>query len=153
MMKDKYLALSILILSVVSVSAMTQYSKDEIAIPHENFSVEIIDIDGVITRGINVTFNDMTVITARKGAADVYIPFQRISTLELIDNEFAITNESDDIEMRITLKDGSAFESRGMCHHEVTGESDFGRFRIRLDHIRSMTILEMAPGDTDHTNH
>lgn len=151
-MKNLYLTIPILILSVISVSAMTQYSKDEIAIPHDNFTVEIVDIDGVVTRGNNVTFNNMTVITARKGATDVYIPFQRISNLELIDNENAISNESEDIDMRITLKDGSTFESRGACHHELTGESDFGRFRIRLDRIRSMTFLEMTPSDTDQAS-
>ncbi|MGB3974931.1 MAG: hypothetical protein WBM02_07385 [bacterium] len=148
-MRKKYLATAFFILCTVSIYGMSRYEKDDIAIPDENYPVEITDIDGVITNGVNVTFNDMTVVSAKKGSTDVFIPFSKITKIELKDNENVITNKLEDIEMHIFMKDGTLFTSNGMSHYEVTGESSFGRFRIRLDRIRKMMFLETPPGKTD----
>lgn len=148
-MKGKLIVIAFLILCVVFTSGMSKYEKDEIAIPDEKFSVEIIDIDGVVTNGVNVTFNDTTFISAQRGSTDVYIPFRKISKIELKDNENVITNKLENIEMFISLKEGTVFTSHGMSHHAITGESDFGRFRIRLDRIRKITFLETQSSESD----
>lgn len=126
----------------LTVAGMSQFNKDDITIPPDNFIVEIEDIDGVIIRGENVTFDEATTVSVRRGSADVYIPFDKIKSVEPVDNENVITRELKEITVRITLKDGSQLETTGKSHNEITGETEFGRFRIRLDHVRRISVLE-----------
>ncbi|MBN1878926.1 hypothetical protein JW823_02350 [bacterium] len=140
---NRYFASIVLFtLAAVPVWGMSQYNKDDITIPPENYIVEIVDIDGVITRGENVTYDDQTLVSGTRGSTEVFIPFERIQSIDLTNNEDVITRELKDIKVNILLNDGSSLEINGKCHKELTGESDFGRFRIRLDHIRRVSILE-----------
>jgi len=138
-------------LGLGTVFAMSQFSKDEIKIPGENYMVEIVDIDGIKTLGENVTFDSDTIINVRRGSTEVFIPFEMISAVEMVNNEEVITKELKEIGMLIHLKDGSNVEVTGKSHFEITGESQFGRFRVRLDRVRNLSILKkVPPKETSH---
>jgi hypothetical protein len=144
-MKCVCFIVSFILVFTVSILGMAQHSKDEITIPHKNFRAIITDIDGVTTEGENITFNDQTVVHARRGSTSVFIPLARLASIEFLANEQVISKELEEIGMRLILKDGSVYETTGLSHHEITGESDFGRFRIRLDRVRR---IELPPSET-----
>lgn len=139
--------LMILSLSLVAsglVLAMSGSPGDDIIIPPDNYVVEVTDIDGVVTVGSNVTFEKKTYVSAKRGSTSIFIPFDRIRMIEMLDSNEVITQELPEIDMRITLKDGSVYESTGGSSQEITGEAEFGSFRIRLDHIRKLSFSESA---------
>ncbi len=142
-MMNRLFLVTLMILTVaVPVFGMSGYGGDDIAIPPDNYIVEIVDIDGVITRGENVTFDEQTYISARRGSTEVFVPFEKIQSISLSENEAVITGEKKEIAVQITLSDGTTVDTTGMSHYEITGESEYGRFRIRLDHVRKMTLIE-----------
>ncbi len=139
------------ILAIVTSSglAMSGKSGKEIPIPTDNFRAVITDIDGVITEAFNVSFNGQTYITVKRGSTETYIPFERIKQIDLQENESVITEENPLISVSISLVDGSRFEATGQSRDEFTGEAGFGRFRIRMDHVR---LIRFAPTVTSESD-
>lgn len=146
-MKTVCFIIACIIVFSPGIQSMSQKERDEITIPHENFRAVITDIDGVATEGDSITFDDQVVVFAKRGSTTVYIPFERLSSIELIDNENVILKELEEIDMKLVLKDGSEFTTMGRSHHEITGKTQFGRFRIRLDRVRSIEFISTEPAN------
>jgi len=123
--------------------SMSDCPKDDIMIPAENFEVEITDIDGVMTKGNNITFECQTYISAKRGSTTIFIPFDRIKEIKMLNTSDVITKKLPVINLQITLTDDSVYESEGTSHQELTGQASFGSFRIRLDHIKSIRFISM----------
>ncbi|HPQ40117.1 MAG TPA: hypothetical protein PLV45_07050 [bacterium] len=144
-MKCIGIILALLVLTFMPVQGMSSCPDDDILIPDEDFKVNLTDIDGVVTAGGYVTFECQTYISAKRGATTIFIPFDRIKTIEMQNNNEVITKEMPEIEMIVTLVDGSQYTSKAMSNQEITGQADFGKFRIRMDHIRKIEFLPHQP--------
>ncbi|MBN1295902.1 hypothetical protein JXA80_03915 [bacterium] len=143
-MKQVIVTIIVIGMTLGSVFAMSSCPDDEIMIPDENYKVRIIDIDGVETIGSFMTFECRTFVSAKRGATVIFIPFDRIQSIRMKNNSDVITRELPEIEMTVTLTDGSEYESLAVSREEFTGQAGFGQFRIRTDHIRSIEFLNDA---------
>jgi len=137
----------IFLASITLVSAMSKSPGEDILVPAENYIIDLTDIDGVVTRGSNVSFEKNLYLSAMRGSTAIFIPFDRIKTIEMLNNHEVITNELPDVDMTITLNDGSTYASKGASHQEITGEAGFGKFRIRLDHIQRIEFIQLDSQD------
>lgn len=140
-----------LLLVIAPALGMSDCPEDDILLPDENYKITLTDIDGVETVGGFVTFECQTYISATRGSTTIFIPFDRIKTIEMQDNDTVITQESPEIDMVITLVDGSQYRSRTMSHQHITGEAEFGKFKIRMDHIRKIEF-HLPPESTDSSD-
>lgn len=134
----------VIILLTPTIRAMSNNSGDDIPVPLENFQGEILDIDGIVTKGFNLSFNGQTYVSATRGATQIYIPFERIQRVESVNIEDVITKEKESIQFLITLVDGTVIETEVRSRDELTGEASFGKFRLRMDHIRSIEVKAVS---------
>ncbi len=128
--------------------AMTTNSGNDIPIPKDDYWADIEDIDGIITSGQSIAFNGEAYITAERGATIIYVPFERIKEISIFNNEEIITKEMDTMEISMVLTDETQFKAKVHAHDEITGKSNLGHFRIRLDHIRRLNFLEKRQKST-----
>jgi len=140
-MKNSFVHICLLIVYCSACFGMSGMPGDEIPIPVDNFEAIVIDIDGVKTHGKNISFNGKTVAGIMRGATETLIPFEQISRLDFINNEEVITNEAPRVRLTVTLVDGSSFEASAAIRDVITGETSYGSFRLRADHVRSLEIV------------
>ena len=128
------------VIFLVFLAAMTSSPKDEIPLPEENFSGQIVDLDDVITEGTHLSINGFTYLSGRIGSTDAFIPLERIKQMR-------VTEKTDDqLRLNVELIDGSNVEMDGDGKDEITGEAAFGQFRIRLRHLKSLVIQSRVSG-------
>lgn len=128
-----YCAVSMIILCS-QLHAMTTKPKDEITIPNENFQVSIIDRDDIKTSGQNATFNEYTFLSVKKGSMDITIPFERLTGFTVV----SVTDQQIDLE--VTLRDGEVYRLSASPDDSITGEAEFGQFRIELRHVKQFSV-------------
>ena len=150
-MKRLCIVLCLVMVNFGVVFSMSDCPDDDIVVPKENYEVEITDIDGVVTKGANITFECNTFITAKRGATTIFIPFDRIQEITMLDNNQVITKELAEVSMTVVLVDGSSYESKGASHQELTGLAGFGKFRIRLDHVKKIKFIQDIDTSSDET--
>lgn len=125
--------------------AMSDCPDDDIVVPKENFKIEFTDIDGVKTIGASIAFECKTFFTAKRGAATIFIPFEQIREITMLNNNEVVTKELPEVSMKVVMIDGTEYESKGNSNQELTGLAGFGKFRIRLDHIKNIKFIDDSP--------
>jgi len=147
MTKFKLPLVWLILITVPYCYAMSDKDPSEIPKPQVDFHGILIDIDQVTTEGTHISFNGHTFLSARRGSTEVYIPFEKISILELPGNETVITKEKNRINVHVVLTDDVVHDVSIRSDDAFTGEAAFGPFRIRADHLTSLKITQSNGSD------
>ncbi len=107
---------------------------DKIPEPKKNFSVVVIDRQGVKTSLSQFSHDGMVVITGKRGSADVAVPFEIISQVQFQGQE------GNKILLEISLREPKRVEIRVDKLSKFYGKAEFGTFQIEAKDLQSINF-------------
>ncbi len=107
---------------------------DKIPEPKKNFSVVVIDRQGVKTSLSQFSHDGMVVITGKRGSADVAVPFEIISQVQFQGQE------GNKILLEISLRERKRVEIRVDKLSKFYGKAEFGTFQIEAKDLQSINF-------------
>lgn len=107
---------------------------DKIPEPKKNFSVVVIDRQGVKTSLSQFSHDNMIVIAGKRGSADVAVPFEIISQVQFQGQE------GNKILLEISLREPKRVEIRVDKLSKFYGKAEFGTFQIEAKDLQSINF-------------
>ncbi|MDP3040937.1 MAG: hypothetical protein Q8O18_13845, partial [Deltaproteobacteria bacterium] len=107
---------------------------DKIPEPKKNFSVVVIDRQGVKTSLSQFSHDGMVVIAGKRGSADVAVPFEIISQVQFQGQE------GNKILLEISLREPKRVEIRVDKLSKFYGKAEFGTFQIEAKDLQSINF-------------
>ena len=105
---------------------------DKIPEPKKNFSVVVIDRQGVKTSLSQFSHDGMVVMTGKRGSADVAVPFEIISQIQFQGLE------KNEILVEISLREPKKVQIRVDQNSKFYGKAEFGTFQIEAKNLQSI---------------
>jgi hypothetical protein len=107
---------------------------DKIPEPKKNFSVVVVDRQGVKTSLGQFSHDGKVVITGKRGSADVAVPFEIISQVQFQGLE------KNEILAEISLREPKKVQIRVDQRSKFYGKAEFGTFQIEAKNLQSINF-------------
>ncbi|MBM4330311.1 MAG: hypothetical protein FJ117_03625 [Deltaproteobacteria bacterium] len=107
---------------------------DKIPEPKKNFTVVVIDRQGVKTSLSQFSHDGHVIITGKRGSANVTIPFENISQVQFQGLE------GNEILAVISMREPKNFEIKIGQKSKFYGKAEFGTFQIEARDLKSINF-------------
>lgn len=108
---------------------------EKIPIPSRDFRVEVIDRLGVKTSLSQFSHEGKVVLSGKRGQAQVAIPFEIISRIELT------SASGSEILLRVALREAKSYEIKVEKKSKFYGKAEFGTYRIEAQDLQAINFL------------
>jgi len=133
-----YFTLSVIIISFIFLTGMGELGGsapvDKIPIPKKDFKVVVVDREGVRTSLSEFSHEGKIVIAGKRGSANVAIPFETISQVELK------SLEGNEAMVAVSLREAKNYEVKVDKKSKFYGKAEFGTFQIEIKDLKLITF-------------
>jgi len=102
----------------------------------ENIRVKLTDQEGVVTELSQFSLDGKTSLAGTRGSAQVTVLFRNI-----VGADFSPVSGSDEVAVKIALKDGGSVELRLRQRLLFYGDTGYGAYQIKARDIRRIDVL------------
>jgi len=105
---------------------------EKIPLPEKNFSVLVVDREGIQTSLSQFSYEGKVFLSGRRGSATVAIPFDKILEVQFQGQE------GTEKLARVSLKDQKIVEIKLDKRSKVFGRAEFGTFQVEVKDLKSI---------------
>lgn len=107
---------------------------DRIPLPEKNFSVLVVDREGIQTSLSQFSHEGKVFLAGKRGSASVAVPFDKIFEIQFQSKEGTETLA------KVSLRDQKSIEVKLDKRSKVFGKAEFGTFQIEVKDLKSINF-------------
>jgi len=108
---------------------------DTIPRPKENFTADLVDQQGVVTRVQFLSCSGKTFLPLKRGEGTLMVPFDKMTRL-------AVESDAGSrVEARVELEGGKSLEGALSGTLLCTGATEYGNYQIAIQGLREIVIV------------